>query len=165
MSFFKKENNKNRDSNNRQYTNGEITVYWRPAECIHSTICYRNLIEVFNPAKRPWVNMSGASSDKIIDIVKKCPTNALTYTYNNGNKSEKPPYDLCDNEITVNNVGCNDITIEIIKGGPLVVNNNFKLIYNNKIEYIKRTTYFCRCGKSGRMPFCDGNHSKIGFKD
>ena len=72
----------NMDKHDRNYTNGEITVFWKPGKCIHATTCYRELIEVFNPRKRPWVNMDGASSEEIIRVVKMCPTQALSYAYN-----------------------------------------------------------------------------------
>jgi uncharacterized Fe-S cluster protein YjdI len=79
------------DKTDRNYTNGEITVYWQPKKCIHATTCYRELIEVFNPRKRPWVNMEGASTVEIVRVVKLCPTQALTYQYNTEIVPEKAP--------------------------------------------------------------------------
>jgi uncharacterized Fe-S cluster protein YjdI len=63
----------------KKYSNGEVTVIWQPAKCIHSTICFNGLPEVFDPQKRPWVNIEGATTKQIIDQVKECPSGALTY--------------------------------------------------------------------------------------
>lgn len=64
------------------YTNNEVTVVWKPKVCIHSTICWKGLIEVFNPKERPWVKMDGATTEKIIEQVRKCPSGALSYFLN-----------------------------------------------------------------------------------
>ena len=66
----------------REYTNGEITVVWQPDLCIHSTCCFIDLQEVFDPEKRPWVNPLGASTEKIIAQVERCPSGALSYRWN-----------------------------------------------------------------------------------
>ena len=66
----------------KKYTNGEVTVTWEPAKCIHSTICFQGLPEVFDPRKRPWVTIEGADTNKIVDQIKECPSGALTYQMN-----------------------------------------------------------------------------------
>ncbi|MFC2086610.1 (4Fe-4S)-binding protein [Bacteroidota bacterium] len=152
------------DKNDRTYKNDEITVYWKPRECIHATICYKELIDVFNPSQRPWVDLSGASNDKIIEIIERCPTDALTFTYNDGRKSSKPPEEFQD-EITESNEPEKKVAkVEIIKGGPLLIEGNFTLIGEGKNKLKKaNAAYFCRCGQSGNMPFCDGSHRKANF--
>jgi len=66
----------------KKYTNGEVTVVWKPKTCIHSTLCWKGLIEVFNPRESPWIKMDGTSTEKIIEQVKKCPSGALSYYMN-----------------------------------------------------------------------------------
>lgn len=85
---------------NRCYTNGEIVIYWQPKECIHSSICYKELRSVFDPAKRPWVNTQGAPTDKILQIVEKCPSKALSFRWcdQNRNQSEVSKKLFCGDE-------------------------------------------------------------------
>ncbi|MDH4057704.1 MAG: (4Fe-4S)-binding protein [Cyclobacteriaceae bacterium] len=66
----------------KKYTNGEVTIVWRPSICAHSGICSHGLREVFNPQKRPWITPEGSTTAKIIEQVKKCPSAALTYQRN-----------------------------------------------------------------------------------
>jgi uncharacterized Fe-S cluster protein YjdI len=63
----------------KRYSNGEITVVWRPGRCRHSGICFQGLHEVFDPRERPWVNMEGGSTEAIKAQVEKCPSGALKW--------------------------------------------------------------------------------------
>ena len=63
----------------RKYTNGEVTIVWKPDICIHSGICFRGLSQVFDPRKRPWITPEGSTTEKIVKQVKQCPSGALTY--------------------------------------------------------------------------------------
>ncbi|OJW56614.1 MAG: (4Fe-4S)-binding protein [Sphingobacteriales bacterium 50-39] len=70
-----------------KYTNGEITVHWKPDFCKHSGRCVTQLPQVFDLKSHPWINMQGADTNTIIDQVNKCPTGALSYTRNSGQET------------------------------------------------------------------------------
>jgi len=151
--------------NNRDYTNGEITVFWKPDVCIHATTCFMKLRKVFDPAKRPWVNMDGAPSDDIIRIVDECPTDALTWKFNNELSEEEVEKSLTKpiGEEKVPTPPSAEVTI--IENGPAIIKGNFKVAdgMGNKIETAKQIA-ICRCGGSKNLPFCDGSHLVNGFK-
>jgi uncharacterized Fe-S cluster protein YjdI len=73
---------------NFKYTNGVATVVWKPNVCIHSTVCWKGLIEVFNPKEKPWIKMNGATAERIIEQVRKCPSGALSYFLNKDDTPE-----------------------------------------------------------------------------
>ena len=62
----------------KEYTNGEVTVVWQPYMCTHSTKCWKGLLPVFDPRRKPWVDMDGASTDRIVAQVNECPSGALS---------------------------------------------------------------------------------------
>jgi len=64
------------------YTNGEVTVVWKPDTCIHSKHCWQELREVFDPTKKPWIKMDGATTERIIEQVRNCPSGALGFFMN-----------------------------------------------------------------------------------
>jgi len=65
-----------------KYSNKDITVIWKPDLCKHSTLCWKGLGEVFQPREKPWINMEGTETARIIEQVKKCPSGALSYMLN-----------------------------------------------------------------------------------
>ena len=72
----------------KKYTNGEVTIVWKPSLCIHSTKCFAGLGEVFHPKTLPWITPEKASTPQIIDQVKKCPSGALTHFMNAGESKD-----------------------------------------------------------------------------
>lgn len=72
----------------REYTNGEVTVVWKQELCIHSGICARGLPGVFKPKEKPWIHPEGATSEEIVNQVKKCPSGALSVYYNKEGRNE-----------------------------------------------------------------------------
>ena len=64
------------------YKNKDITVLWQPTLCKHSGICFKGLPAVFDPRRKPWVEMDKAGTEAIMNQVKKCPSGALSYSFN-----------------------------------------------------------------------------------
>lgn len=65
-----------------KYTNGEVTIVWQPHLCTHSGVCVRTLPAVYHPKEKPWVKPENASTEQIVEQVKKCPSGALTFYMN-----------------------------------------------------------------------------------
>ncbi len=138
----------------KKYTNGEVTIVWKPDTCIHSTVCWKHatgLPQVFNPAVRPWIRPEAATTERIVEQVKKCPSGALSYFMN----ADEPNISNVDAECIV----------ETVPDGPLLVYGNIT-IKEKDGSVIKKNnvTAFCRCGGSGNKPYCDGSHKRIEFK-
>lgn len=61
-----------------------------------------------------------------------------------------------------------DVTIQVRKNGPYRIQGEITLIDHDgntiPIPEGKTVISLCRCGASVTKPFCDGTHSRIGFK-
>jgi uncharacterized Fe-S cluster protein YjdI len=137
----------------KEYSNGEVTIVWEPAKCIHSALCFRSLPAVFNPQARPWVNVQAASTERLVEQVKSCPSGALSYKMNTANAAAAA---------SVTEV----VRVKVTPNGPLLVQGTIELEtpQGDKVQR-STTTALCRCGASANKPYCDGSHLKIGFKD
>lgn len=163
----------NQNSRGRKYSNKEITVYWKPSACIHASYCYRELIEVFDPSRRPWVDLNESTTQRIIEVVNMCPTEALTWKWNdeklnegvesdqlNHVKFRRP--DLMDEKAAATEE--EPVSVKVMVDGPIVLKGTFTLDYDGISKDVNDSLVsICRCGVSDHMPFCDGRHRKIGF--
>ncbi len=135
----------------KTYATEEIEITWKPEVCIHSENCWRGLISVFNPQKRPWIDPNGASAAEIAAQIDKCPSGALTYIMNTNESNPNPSTDYP--------------TIEPAPNGPLFVKGPVNIKKGEEIEVIdKPMVALCRCGHSANKPFCDGAHRAANFE-
>jgi len=56
------------------------------------------------------------------------------------------------------------ITLSCIKDGPITFRGRLRLHNQFGQECVKMRGSLCRCGQSASKPFCDGSHSRTGFK-
>lgn len=143
----------------REYTNNNITVVWKPNACIHSALCWKGLLEVFNPRERPWININGATSERIIEQVRKCPSGALSYFYNN------PAIDNHSQDNVVAEAA-KILKIEVTPKGPYIIQSECLIVHADGREEVKPgVVLLCRCGASKTKPYCDGSHDHADFMD
>jgi putative redox protein len=63
----------------KRYTHDGLTVVWKPDLCRHSGVCARGLPRVFDPRRRPWIELVHADNDTIVAQVERCPSGALSW--------------------------------------------------------------------------------------
>ena len=134
----------------RVYEDDRIRVSWYAGRCIHSGACIRAQPAVFDPRRRPWVDLSAAETDAIADAVLRCPTGALEYARLDGVPGEQP---------------LEHPSVVPVRNGPLFMRGDIE-VRDDAGAVIRRGTRlaFCRCGRSAHLPFCDNTHRAIGFR-
>ncbi|PIQ47037.1 MAG: hypothetical protein COW03_17100 [Cytophagales bacterium CG12_big_fil_rev_8_21_14_0_65_40_12] len=134
----------------KEYSNGELTVIWKPAKCIHAAECVKALPEVYNPAEKPWIKAENASTQALKDQIAKCPSGALSYKMNEKEDQESASLET---------------KVEVLANGPLLIYGTLHVKNKDGKEETKnKTTAFCRCGSSNNKPYCDGSHIKVEFR-
>lgn len=138
----------------RDYPGKEITVHDNRRICSHAAECVNNLSSVFKLGSRPWINPDGSKMNDIIEVVRRCPSGALSYSidgveYRDPEEQRNP-------------------TVTVLKNGPYHITGGIELIGEN-IQFgegaSKEHYTLCRCGASENKPFCDGAHKSSKFND
>ena len=121
----------------REYRTDRITVEWYAERCIHSANCIRALPRVFDPTRRPWVDVDAADADAIAAAVRRCPTGALHFVRHDGAPPEAP-------EVPT--------TLTPIPNGPLYVRGDVSVrgLDGHLIRHGTRVS-LCRCGLARQM--------------
>lgn len=148
----------------KEYINDNVTIYWFPELCSHPGICLRLLPEVFNLKQRPWINVNAAEPEDIINTIDKCPSGALRYSIPEGSKV---PTEVANGVGNIDFEKSNSaaVKIRVNANGPLLIEGPSVVIgLDGKPLKEGSRMAICRCGLSGNRPFCDGAHSKQGWK-
>ncbi len=150
---FNNEREKEKKHDAKAYDDEKITVYYDRYLCKHIGKCTNGYPEIFDSGRVPWIELKNETNlDKLIEVIKKCPSGALSYKLENENRET---------------VYHDEQKIKIEKNGSINITGGIKLIDDNKSEDIldSREHYsLCRCGGSKHKPFCDGTHIDIGFE-
>jgi CDGSH-type Zn-finger protein len=132
------------------YVGNGIKILDNRGVCSHAGVCTSMLASVWDNKKEPWINAKGAEKEKIIKVIKQCPSGALSYELNG----------------RVNDEQDREAAIFVSKDGPLQIMGYIELKdeINSKPDSKEHYT-LCRCGASKNKPFCDGSHWSAKFKD
>ena len=134
----------------KEYTNGELTIVWKPKKCIHAAECVKALPNVYDPNRKPWIVAEGADTRALKNQIGKCPSGALSF-YMNGEEN-KEEHSL-------------ETKVEVLENGPLLVYGTLSVVdKDGNAETKNKTTAFCRCGASSNKPYCDGSHIEAQFE-
>ena len=130
------------------YRGQQITVHDNRSICAHAGRCTDGLPATFRADKEPFIDPDADSVAKIIDIVGKCPSGALSYALNGqpGAEIERP-------------------SMVVVTPGPYAVMGNVAIDQAQNAGASRERYTLCRCGGSKNKPFCDGTHWEIEFKD
>ncbi|GAA0980114.1 (4Fe-4S)-binding protein [Nocardiopsis tropica] len=74
----------NGGSGKKTYEGQSVTVTFEAGRCRHAAECVRGLPEVFDTARRPWIRPDGATAERLVEVVRRCPSGALRYRLADG---------------------------------------------------------------------------------
>ena len=139
----------------KSYRAESITVFFDARRCLHVAECVRGLPNVFDPDVRPWIQPANAPAEAVAEVVRRCPTGALHYAL-----TSDPTLETTSGS---DEVGDDETRITPQPDGPLMVRGRLR-IATPRGDLQETRAALCRCGGSGNKPFCDGTHSKIGWR-
>lgn len=144
----------------KEYFTDDLIVYWYPKQCSHAGKCWNNLLAVFDPKKKPWINLAQASPEEIIKTIDLCPSDALKYKLTEGSKVD-PSLAQGPGSVDYKVVPTEFVTFKMVRNGPLVVKGAAKIMDPDG-NLIKESNHvvLCTCGKTDNKPFCDGSHAR-----
>lgn len=131
---------------------GENTdVHWKKSLCIHIGECGRAKGDLFVGGRQPWCQPDLSSQEEVEDVVRRCPSGALSYHHKDGDSSEQ---------------ASPENTVHITYNGPLYFKGDLAIEgAPDDTPGLAFRAALCRCGLSKNKPFCDNSHVDAGFQD
>lgn len=133
-----------------RYEGAEVTIQYNRLLCSKAGECSKRLNPVFNTSRTPWIDPNQGTATDIIDVVRACPSGALSYQVN-GTPAR--------HEVT------QDSVIDVERNGPFNVRNVSLVAGEWSTGACEDKYSLCRCGASKNKPFCDGTHLASAFVD
>jgi uncharacterized Fe-S cluster protein YjdI len=121
----------------KRYQGEGITVTFDPARCLHAAQCVSNLPGVFDTARKPWVSPDAATPERVMEVIRMCPSGALHYE----GQPEEP---------------LRPTRIDPKSTGPMFVRGDLHITSDGATIEETRVA-LCSCGQTANAPFCDGS--------
>ena len=130
-----------------RYQSEDITILDNRSVCAHIGSCTEGHPGVWRLKKEPWIKPDQAARDSIVEVIRQCPSGALSFEGDEGVRREPG--------------------ITILKDGPYHVTGGLPLAddVTGQLPLDPDQYTLCRCGASRNKPFCDGSHWDIEFND
>jgi len=134
-----------------KYTGKKINVDWDDRLCIHIGECGQSEGDLFVTGRDPWCQPDRVTVDEVIEIIRRCPSGALSFESIDGEFNELPEPD---------NI------LMVSYNGPYFLRGDLDIEgAANDMSGVAYRAALCRCGASRNKPFCDNSHEAICFKD
>jgi len=134
-----------------EYPGNEADVLWDERLCIHVGECGRAKGDLFVGGRQPWCQPDVASLDEVDQVVRRCPTGALTLRRKDDGATEEPE---------------DSNTVVVSNNGPLYLSGDLQIEgAAEDMTGVRFRAALCRCGASGNKPFCDNSHETAEFID
>jgi uncharacterized Fe-S cluster protein YjdI/CDGSH-type Zn-finger protein len=146
----------------QEFSNDKITVRFDPNICMHSGVCIRGLPTVFDIKRSRWIDVNGDTPERIMNLIKTCPSGALSYELKSPSEQSHAP---AAETQPAEEKEASTVTITVATNSALRIAGKVRIVdlEGNLIVETEKCS-LCRCGHSEKKPFCDGTHKKIGWQ-
>lgn len=132
-----------------RYPGKRITIHDNRGICAHAGFCTSLLPAVFKGGE-PWIDADAAEAERIMDVIGKCPSGALSYSVDGVETKDHSA----------------EAEIHIDRNGPYELRGGVELEGSDIGDDASQEHYtLCRCGESRNKPRCDGSHWYAHFVD
>lgn len=128
------------------YAGKGITIHDNRGLCAHAGICSDTLSSVFKNDAEPWIDPDGAPVQEVVDVVRRCPSGALSYSIDGVEHRDHG----------------GEPSVAFVPNGPYVCKAchvEADMLQGATLDHFD----LCRCGASTNKPFCSGAHWNVKF--